>query len=129
MTTFARPPGRYDDPRPLSRRTVVVLTTVLGAALLALTFAAWQRLAPSGTSQTLLGYRVLDDRTVELRFRVDKDPGATVTCTLGASNADHQPVGTAVVTVGPSRGRSVEVVRTLHTVQRAVAAFVTACSP
>jgi hypothetical protein len=113
----------------MSRPALLTLAGVLGAGLLVLTFLAWQRFAPGQTTVTVVGYRVVDDHSIEVRLRVEKDPGATVICTAGAYDRDHVNVGSQMVQVGPSTERSTVVVRSLTTTRRAATAFVTSCSP
>ena len=128
MTTpIRRPEGRYDERRPLSRRTTAVLAAAAGAVLLLLVVVAFQRFGPSSVHGQLLGYRVVDDRSVVVRFEVRTDPGTTATCLLRALGRDMSEVGSAEVRVGPLDESRVVRSETLETSRRAVAAELVTC--
>jgi hypothetical protein len=122
-----RPPGRYDERRPLSRRTTVGLATVAGAVLLALVVIAFQRFGPSQVQGRLLAYRVVDDHSVEVRLEVRADPGTTPTCLIQLLARDMSEVGSEDVRVGPTLSERVVETRTLTTTGRAVAAKLVSC--
>ena len=125
MTTVRRPPGRYDEPRRYPRWLTVTLAAVLGAALLAFAYVAWDRATSGRTRFTVLGYDVIDDHAVEVRFEVTKGADATVVCEVRARDRDGVEVGSEDVTVGPG---STVVTHRLATVRRAATGEVTGCS-
>jgi hypothetical protein len=101
----------------------------LGLALLALTFAAWDRFSDSRVPFTVLGYRVVSDTAVEVRFEVHKAMSSTVTCLVRARDRAGAEVGHARVQVGPSNDAPVRVTHLLPTSGRAATGEVTACRP
>jgi hypothetical protein len=125
--TPRRPPGRYDERRPLPRRVTVALATAGGLLLLLLVVVAFQRFGPSQVQGRTLSYRVVDDRSVEVRFEVRTDPGTTATCLLQALGRDMSEVGSEEVRVGPSVEDRVVLTRTVTTSSRAVTARVVTC--
>ncbi len=129
MTTPRRPPGRYDERRSLPRPARFALVGLLGLTLLALLVVAFQRFQARTTTYAVLGYKVLDDQRVEVRFRVDVPVGGTVHCGVRARALDGAVVGEERVQVGPQRSSPVVVTRLLTTRSRAVTGEVTGCSP
>jgi hypothetical protein len=126
-TTLRRPPGRYDERGPLPRRVTVALAAAAGLVLLLLVVVAFQRFGPAKAQGRLLGYRVLDDRTVEVRFEVRTDPGTTATCVVRALGHVPSEVASEEVRVGPGAEDRVVETRTLTTSSRAVAAELVTC--
>ena len=124
-STIRRPQGRYDEPRRLPRPLAYALAGVLAVLVLLGTFLAWQRSSAHRSSASVISYRVVDDHTVEIRFDVAKDEGATVVCALRAVGSDGAEVGKKDVTVGP--GPRV-VTATVTTSRRAAVGEVVGCS-
>ena len=124
-SAIRRPEGRYDEPRRLPLPLAYALAGVLGVALLAFSWFAYDRASSGRTRVSVLGYQVVDDRTVEVRFEVSKEAGATVVCEVRARDRDGAEVGSKDVTVGP--GQSVVTYR-LTTSRRAATGEVTGCS-
>jgi len=124
-----RPPGRYDERRVLPRPLVWAVLGALGLALLVGTYAAWDRYSAGRVPFSVLGYSVVDDSTVEIRFEVHKAPSSSVTCLLRALGEDKAVVGSEQVVVGPSDAGPVRVTHRLTTSARAVAGEVARCRP
>ena len=103
----------------------MTLAALLGVGLLAFSYAAWDRASSGRTRVTVLGYRVIDDHAVEVRFEVGKDRDATVVCEVRARDRDGVEVGNEDVTVGS--GAEV-VTHRLTTSRRAATGEVTGCS-
>jgi hypothetical protein len=101
---------------------------VLAALLIAASYLAFDRFTSTRTSFGLVGYGVLSDHSVEVRFEVHKGREATVVCLVRARDRNGAEVGTAPVRVGPSSVDPVVVVHTLTTSRRASTGEVTACS-
>jgi uncharacterized protein (DUF58 family) len=129
MTLSGRPPGRYDDPRTTPRWAVALLASMLGAALLAATVLAWHRSSEAKVPYTVLGYTVVDDSTVEVRFEVHADAGSTATCLVQARDRDGRVVAVRKLTVGPSVSGTTQATTVLSTTGRAATGEVTACRP
>lgn len=124
-----RPAGRYGPaPGPGHRRAVVAAVAAL--AVVGLAWVVWVGL---GAAQREIrwddvGYEVVDDTTVEVRFSVVKDPGATAVCRIEALNGRYAQVGLATVDVGPSPERAVTSSVTVRTQERAVTGLVDTCT-
>jgi hypothetical protein len=108
---------------------LAALAGVLGAGLLVLVFLAWQRFESRGTTFTALGYQVVSDTAVQVRFSVPLTPGTTVSCVVRARDAAGAEVGRSDVRVGPQRTSPVLVTHLVSTVRRAAMGEVTHCSP
>ena len=131
MTTppaLRRPPGRYDEPRKLSRPVLLSGTALLVAALVGFAYVGWRHYAASRTPFTNLGYAVSDSAVV-VRFQVVKDAGKTVTCLLQARDRDNAEVGSLVTTIGPDGSGTLKREVSVPTTRRAVAAEVLSCRP
>jgi hypothetical protein len=123
-----RPAGRYgDSPRPRRRLALLAALVTLGSVLLGmLVWSAWHFATPD-VRAGLLGFTVVDDSRVDVRFEVVADPAATVECDLRAQNLARDTVGSARVPVGPSaEGRRV-LTATVRTRERAVSGQLEEC--
>jgi hypothetical protein len=125
MTSPRRPPGRYDEPRRYPRSLTVSLAVLLGVGLVAFSYAAWHHTTSGRTDVSVLGYVVVDDHEVQVRFEVRKPGRSTVVCQVRARDRDGVEVGKEDVSVGP--GVTVVSFR-LTTARRATAGEVTGCS-
>jgi Domain of unknown function (DUF4307) len=124
----ARPADRYGDVRSPSRRWL----GVAGLGLLAAAGLAWVLWAGAQAAQrdvrwSDVGYRVVDDTTVEVTFTVVKEPTATVECTVQALDGTFARVGLTTTEVGPGPRRGVTSTAVVRTQQRAVTGVVEAC--
>ncbi|MCW2500136.1 MAG: hypothetical protein JWN87_1812 [Frankiales bacterium] len=122
-----RPPGRYDEARTLPRPVKLGGAAVLGLLLLALTVAAYLRFAGDGTRFGTVGYRVLSDTAIEVRFQVSKDPAATVDCLVRARDRDGAEVGSEKVRLGPGGSGELVKAQRVATTHRAATGEVTKC--
>jgi hypothetical protein len=127
-STLRRPPGRYDEPRALPRPVLVGGAVVLLLLLLGGSYLAFDRFSGSGVRFGLLGYRVLDDHTVDVSFEVHRGSGTTVVCLVNARDRDNAEVGSAQVTLAPSSTDPVQKVQRLTTTRRAATAGVVRCA-
>jgi Domain of unknown function (DUF4307) len=121
----ARPAGRYGERRTsrlLVACLVVVCVTLFGWLL-------WAALAAStpDTRSSLVSFRVLDDRRVEVRFVVTADRARAVTCTLQALDAGGEVVGVTQVAVAPGRHDRREVRSVVGTRSLAANAAIAGC--
>ncbi|HEY5178426.1 MAG TPA: DUF4307 domain-containing protein [Dermatophilaceae bacterium] len=98
---------------------------LLGCAL-----AVWFGLASTlgKPSWTNLGYRVIDERTVDVTYLVSRPIGSDVTCTIGAMDQGFGTVGLLEVAVRASNTQSVKLTTRVHTTTRAVTGVVKSCS-
>ena len=128
MNAPRRPPGRYDERRPLPKAVLVAGGTVLALALLALAYGGYHRFSSDRVQYGLIGYKVTDDATTQIRFQVDKDLTQTVQCQLVARDGDHVSVGTRTVTVGPAERQTVVTTSAVTTTRRAKTGEVVGCA-
>ena len=122
-----RPPGRYGETPPRRRLALTAVVVVVVAALLSwLVWAALVAATPDVRS-TLVGYRVIDDTQVRVRFEVVADRAEAVTCTVTAKDADGATTGVAQVTVPAGRRDVRDGETVVRTRARAVTASVAGC--
>ncbi len=93
-------------------------------------FAVWWGLAStsSGIAYQNVGYRVVDDRAVDVTFEVTRPPGLAVTCLLQALDARFGAVGSTQVAVTVSPSAVARQTVRLRTTTRAVTGIVKTCS-
>jgi hypothetical protein len=126
-----RPAARYGSPRR-SRRPrrwiVPLLTLAVVAAGVAIAAVAFSRLGSAEVKGELGGYRVIDDRTVEVTASVTRDdPSQAVVCIVRARSYDGDEVGRREVLVAPSSADTVQVRTLVTTSRRAVVGDVYGC--
>lgn len=129
QTSAARPPaGRY-GPEPSARRRLLARAATAVLGVLALVAAVWIGIANGSAEVTWddVGYAVQGPERVDVTFRVTKDPGATVSCTVTALSASYAEVGVVTVTVGPADAGTVERTVPVATQELAVTGLVDAC--
>lgn len=126
-----RPAARYGAPKrsPHSRRWLVVglfvAVVVFGVTIAAI---AYSRLGSPEVKGELGGYRVIDDRTVEVTASVTRDdPSAPVVCIVRARSYDGDEVGRRELLVPPSPAETVQVRTTVTTSRPAVVGDVYGC--
>ena len=116
-------------PRPASgtAKWWAVATTgiLLGCAM-----AVWFGLASTvgHPSWTVQGYRVVDDRTVDVTYLVSRPTGADVTCVVRAMDRSFGTVGLVEVRVPASETTSVKRTTRIRTTARAVTGVVKSCT-
>ena len=108
-----RPAARYGKQR-MSRRSrrmlVIGLSALIVVAGVAIALVAYQRLGTGDVKGELAGYRLLDDRTVEVTISVTRDdPSKPVVCIVRARSIDGSETGRREVLVAPSSQDSVQV--------------------
>ena len=127
MTVPRRPPGRYDEPRALPSRPVLLsVAGVVGVSALLAAYALFSRSA-SGPTGALLTYTVVSDSAVDVRFEVSRTPGSKAVCLIRARDVGGTEVGRAEVPVSPSGGRRVRLTYRLATTARANTGEVADC--
>jgi hypothetical protein len=126
--TQARPAGRY-GPAPSRRRRLLGGALVAVVVAGALAWFAWAavRGTPKASAVTV-GYRVVDNRTVQITFDVTKPEKSTATCTVEALDTGFGVVGTAQVATGAADTGVVRRVATIRTTNEATTAQVTTCT-
>jgi len=126
-----RPAGRYGAPRRSRRHRrwiVPALTIAVLAAGVAIAAVAFSRLGSAEVKGELGGYRVVDDRTVEVTASVTRDdPAHAVVCIVRARSYDGDEVGRREVLVPPSTADTVQVTTLVTTSRRAAVGDVYGC--
>ncbi|WP_409484957.1 DUF4307 domain-containing protein [Arsenicicoccus dermatophilus] len=137
-TTGDRPPdtgqSAYDEelsqptvPRLGPRRWWLVAALLLVPLTALLVWIGVQN-ATGVITPRVLGYQVVDDRTVSVTFDVDRPDGWTVSCEVQALDASFGRVGTLQVTLPPD-GRAVTRRQvTVRTTSRAVTGTIKRCT-
>ena len=117
--------------RPRLPHGRVLAWWLVGAVFLVLaaSFASWRVLsiADEQVTATVVGFKVVDDRTTTISFDVTKPPSVTVVCTVHAQNLKKALVGSAEIVVPPAAQRTTTHTATIKTTTRAVAAIVQSC--
>ena len=132
MTTspgLRRPPGRYDEPRPLPSWARVGGGVLLVGALLAFSFVGYRHWAGGRAPFTNDGFAVGSDSAVTVRFSVVVEAHQQVQCLLQARDRDNREVGSTVVTVSSGTSRTVHRSVAVTTIRRAVTGEVLSCRP
>ena len=128
MNTLRRPPGRYDEPKPLPRPLLYAGAGVGAVVLIAFAYFGYSRFATGRTTFGLTAYQVVDDTHVQVTFEVHKALDATVVCALVARDKDNVTVGRQDVTVGPAERDPARATERFTTTHRAATVVVTSCS-
>lgn len=95
---YGRTPERH------RRRRIVAIAAAILTALVLAAWVVWAGLlSPGATLEARdVGFVVLDDDAVLVRFEVSASPGSEVVCALEVQNAQHAIVGWKVVELPPS---------------------------
>ncbi|MDZ4266676.1 MAG: DUF4307 domain-containing protein [Mycobacterium sp.] len=126
-----RPTARYGRQR-LSRRTrrwmaigLTAAVVVLGVVIAAVAFV---RFDAGDVKGELGGYRIVDDKTVEVTVSVTRDdPSQPVVCIVRARSYDGTETGRREVLVAPSTATTVQVRTVVTTSRPAVVGDVYGC--
>jgi len=116
---------------PARRRRTRIFAGIAGAAVLVVVVAwvVWAGLfGPSASLGTRdLGYSLVGDDAVEVRYEVTADAGASVSCALQALNSTFAIVGWKVVAIPPSEQGTRQFRETLLTSEPAVTGLIYRC--
>ncbi len=126
-----RPAARYGRQR-LTRRArrwiatgLTALVLVAGVTIAAVAFV---RLGAGDVKGELAGYRIVDDKTVEVTASVTRDdPSQPVVCIVRARSYDGSETGRREVLVPPSTEKTVQVMALVTTSRPAVVGDVYGC--
>jgi hypothetical protein len=104
---------------------IATIGILLGSAM-----AVWWGLASTigKPSWTVMGYQVVDDRTVDVTYLVSRPTGHDVTCTIRALDKGFATVGLIEVHVPGSDQSSVKRTTRVRTTSRAVTGVVKSCT-
>ena len=116
-------------PRPSRGDATWWVVATIGIAL-GCAMAVWFGLASTvgKPAWTNLGYRVLDDRSVDVTYLVSRPIGRDVTCEIRAMDRGFGTVGQVTVHVSASNTSSVRRTTRVRTTARAVTGVVRSCS-
>jgi len=103
---------------------ILTIGIVLGSAM-----AVWLGLASTNDKATVqdVGYRVVDDRTVDVTYRVSRPAGRNVTCVIRALDKGFATVGLVEVHIPASDAYTVERTTRVRTTTRAVTGMARSC--
>ena len=125
-------PGRSSPvpiPRPAPGTAKWWVVGIIGI-LLGCAVAVWLGLASTvgKPSAENLGYRVIDDRTVDVTYRVRRPISRDVTCAIRAMDKGFGTVGLVEVHIPGSDTSSVQRTTRVRTTTRAVTGLVRSCT-
>lgn len=103
-----------------------MVTLLAGAFLGWLGWAALGAATPQ-TRSNVLGFRVLDDHRLEVRFEVTASRDSAVTCSIQALGRSTDVVGISAVTIGAGRSDRRLARTVVRTRERAVTATLAGC--
>jgi hypothetical protein len=116
---------------PARRRRTRLIAIAAGAGVLAVVIAwvVWAGLFGPGASlgSRDLGYSLVGDDAIEVRYEVTSDAGASVSCALQALNSTFAIVGWKVVAIQPSEQGTRQFRETLRTSEPAVTGLIYRC--
>jgi hypothetical protein len=116
---------------PARRRRTRLIAIAAGAGVLAVVIAwvVWAGLFGPGASlgSRDLGYSLVGDDAIEVRYEVTSDAGASVSCALQALNSTFAIVGWKVVAIPPSEQGTRQFRETLRTSEPAVTGLIYRC--
>lgn len=102
--------GRQRAPRRTRRLTVAALAAAVVVAGVIVAIVGFQRLGSHDVEGELGGYRLIDDRTVEVTVSVTrKDPSQPAVCIVRARSKDGSETGRREIFVAPSQQATVQV--------------------
>ena len=128
MEPSRTPPGRYDPPRRLPVGPLATgVAVLLGVLVLTGGYLLFARHSSRSASGSVVGYTVLSDSSVEVRFDVRRPTGRAAVCVVRARDAQGRQVGTADVPVPATPAGTVRVERVLATDSRASTGEVDRC--
>jgi hypothetical protein len=116
-------------PRPAQGTAKWWVVATIGI-LLGCAMAVWWGLASTvgKPSWTVMGYHVIDDRTVDVTYLVSRPTGRDVTCVITAIDQTFATVGSIEVYVPGSDASSVRRTTRVRTTSRAVTGVVKSCA-
>ncbi|MBB3036026.1 DUF4307 domain-containing protein [Hoyosella altamirensis] len=120
-TSRPAPLGRYPSARSgrrMPRWAVVALATVFATVLGVVVYLGYRPLVSAPITAERLGYEILDESTLKIRFKVTRDePGQEVVCVVRARSRDGSETGRREIYVPPSDSDAVEVTTHIVTSQ------------
>ncbi len=107
---------------------IIGLSVLILAAGIAIAVVGYQRLGHADVAGTLGGYRLIDDRTVEVTITVTRaDPSRPAVCIVRGRSKDGSETGRREVLVPPSTQESMQVTTVIKTSRPPVMGDVYGC--
>ncbi len=129
MTDPRRPPGRYDERRVLpTHRSLLLGGGAVGLVALVAAYVLFAWYTGRTATAAVLGFTVVSDTRVDVRFEVSKPESATTYCVVRARSNDGAQVGAAAVRIGPASTGTIRQTYQLVTTGRANTGEVDGCS-
>jgi hypothetical protein len=123
-----RPADRYGRAASQRTRRLVIGAGIL-VVLAVVAWFGWAAYASRGSATgTDIGFRVVNDASVDVTFDVTKPAGKTATCVIEALDSGFAVVGTTRVQIGPSTHGVARQTVTVRTTNRATTGRVDSCS-
>lgn len=120
--------GRQPLPPRTRRRIATGLTLLIVAAGVGVALIGFQRLGGGDVEGELRGYRVIDDRTVEVTIGVTRsDPARPAVCIVRARSLDGSETGRRELLVPPADAATVQVTAIVNTNRPPVVGDVYGC--
>lgn len=122
--------ARYGlSPQRRRRARLLAILAAVGVTLAIIAWVAWAGLLAPGASleSRNLGYALIGDDAVEVRFQITMDAGRTASCALQALNDTFAIVGWKVVTIPASELGTRQFSETLRTSEPAVTGLIYRC--
>lgn len=125
MTTAQQLDERYGRGR--ARRTPWILG--ISAAVLVVGALGWSTVAQSmgQVDADDLGYQVIDEHSIEVRFQVTGVAGKDVVCAVEALDEEFGVVGWRIVEIPAGERHSLDITESVPTVAQATTGLVNAC--
>lgn len=126
-TPLAARYGRLPEQR--RRRRVIAIAGAVLAAALFIVWVVWTGyLVPGPTLEPrLIGYTILDEDRVEIRFEVSATPGNDIVCALAAQDDRHAIVGWKVLEIPAGEQFTRHFQETVVTSQPSGAGLISTC--
>lgn len=126
-----RPTARYGRQRlsrSARRRVAIGMTAFIVVLGVGVALLGYQRLGSAEVKGELSGYRIVDDRTVEVTVGVTReDPAQPVVCIVRGKSLDGSETGRRELLVPPSSQTTQQVTTVVHTSKPPVAGDVYGC--
>ncbi len=108
--------GRQRLSRGARRRLAIGLSALIVVLGVGIAYVGFQRLGTSDVKGELNGYRLVDDRTVEVIIGVTRnDPSQPAVCIVRARSVDGSETGRREILIPPSSASTVQVTTIVKT--------------
>ena len=121
--------ARYGRRTQSKRNRVIFVSAVVALAAVLVAWVAWGGLdsPDSEISADGIGYVLIDDHAVDVRFQLSVDPGTEVKCAVQALNEGFSVIGWKIIDVPASAERIRKLSSTVRTTELAVTGLIHRC--